>query len=138
MELRSLAQPEHPGLGILRRLEALGGIADDLAVGLHLGEAGADRPPAERPVERIGPGGRVERVGGGAAAHAHLERAALLGLGPGFGKEERLGGSKGQPGGNRQLMEIAARDLSLARQRAPDFQLALLFRHRLLPEVVLP
>jgi hypothetical protein len=129
MELRPLAQAEHPGLGIFRGFEALGGIADHLAVGLDLGEARPERSPAEQAVESVGPCRWIERVGGGAAADADPEGAALLGLGLRLREKEGIGGGKRQARRNGQLMEIAARDPSRPGKRARLRQLALLFGH---------
>ena len=136
VELRPLAQPEDPRLGIFRGLETLGGIAGHLAVGLDLGQARAQGSPAEQAVEGVGPGGRVEGVGRGAAADADPEGAALLGLGFRLGEKERIGGGDGEACRKGQLMEIATRDLSLPGKQAGGGQLVFLFGHRILPVVV--
>ena len=127
----ALAQLEHPVLGIVARLEALGQVGNDATLGVDLGQAVAHRAPADGAGHLIGIGGGVERVGGGAMPHAHAEVPALLGLGAGGGGEHGVGGGGGETGGHRQLHEIAARHSTLAGQLRGHVQLELEFLHEI-------
>src|SRR5262249_20669084 len=123
MESDALAELEHPGSGLVRRLEALGGIAMNVALGIDLGEVARHRAAERNLRGGIGVRGGIAGVGCGAMRQAALERTALLGLGSdacvaqnGRRKCGRNAERRGSP------HELAARDPTLLDLLGPIFQ----------------
>ena len=130
VEGRALAQLEHPLGGAVGGLEALGQMRLNGGLLVDLGELGAEDADRHAELEAVGPGRRVERVGGGAMADADLERAALLGFGARGAHEQRIGGREREAAGQRQLHEVAARHPALGDE--PCWRCLILFSKSLI------
>ena len=64
-----------------------------------MGELGAENADRHAELEAVGPGRRIERVGGGAMADADLEGTAFLGFSTGGAHEQGVGGGDSEAAG---------------------------------------